>query len=161
MNIIADTGPLIGLAKVDQLTLLAQLFEQIYIPPAVKRELLAKHGLEANRLEKALQDILIVTSRPDLSPEVQSATAALEDGEREAIALAHSEQLPLLVDDRRGRSVTQRLGVSVFGTAGFLLHAKRVRRIPSILPILQEMRVQGYWLSDELLTLAAKLSDEN
>lgn len=36
--LIADSGPLIGLAKIDRLGLLPQLAEHVIIPPAVWRE---------------------------------------------------------------------------------------------------------------------------
>ena len=48
MTIITNTGPLIALAKTDQLTLLQRLFKSVSIPPAVQRELLAKSGPEAD-----------------------------------------------------------------------------------------------------------------
>ena len=51
MNIVSNTGPLIALAKADQLRLLESLFSQVHIPPAVHRELLAKSGVEAERLD--------------------------------------------------------------------------------------------------------------
>ena len=47
MTVVSNTGPLVALAKVNQLSLLRQLFGQILIPLAVHRELLAKTGLES------------------------------------------------------------------------------------------------------------------
>ena len=44
MTVVSDTGPLIALAKVDQLNLLQVLFREVHIPPAVHYELLAKYG---------------------------------------------------------------------------------------------------------------------
>ena len=44
MIVVSDTGPLIALAKIEKLSLLERLFEQVLIPPAVYRELLAKTG---------------------------------------------------------------------------------------------------------------------
>lgn len=40
MSLVADTGPLIALAKVNRLDLLEQLFGEVYIAPSVHRELL-------------------------------------------------------------------------------------------------------------------------
>jgi predicted nucleic acid-binding protein len=39
--IVADAGPLIGLAKIGRLTLLRELYGEILIPPAVHAELQA------------------------------------------------------------------------------------------------------------------------
>ena len=45
MIVVSDTGPLIALAKVDQLSLLEKMFGEVHIPPAVHRELLVKYEL--------------------------------------------------------------------------------------------------------------------
>jgi len=50
MAVVTNTGPLIMLAKIDQLTLLQQMFTTVFIPPAVHRELLAKSGPEVDSL---------------------------------------------------------------------------------------------------------------
>lgn len=60
MSIVSNTGPLIALAKVDLLPLLERLFKQVRIPPAVHRELLAKSGPEAARLDDALARFILV-----------------------------------------------------------------------------------------------------
>jgi len=46
MSIVSNTGPLIALAKVNQLRLLEVLYQQVHLPPVVHRELLAKTGVE-------------------------------------------------------------------------------------------------------------------
>ncbi len=57
MTVVSDTGPLIALAKVDRLSLLEQLFEHVFIPPIVHRELLAKSGTESARLDIAFSGV--------------------------------------------------------------------------------------------------------
>ena len=73
---VSDTGPLIALAKVDQLILLERLFGKVLIPPAVQRELLAKHGAESARLDDALLNFLDVVPLSMPSPEVRSPQCA-------------------------------------------------------------------------------------
>lgn len=41
MILVADTGPLIGLAKIRKIRLLEALARAVFIPPAVRRELLS------------------------------------------------------------------------------------------------------------------------
>ena len=50
-TVASNTGPLIARAKVDQLTLLQIFYNDVQIPPAVHRELMAKSGVEAVRLD--------------------------------------------------------------------------------------------------------------
>jgi predicted nucleic acid-binding protein len=69
--VVSDTGPLIALAKADQLPLLQQLFGQIHVPPAVHRESLAESGPEADRLDDALTQFIGVAPVPPTSPELR------------------------------------------------------------------------------------------
>jgi predicted nucleic acid-binding protein len=56
--IVSNTGPLIGLAKINQIGLLRQLAAAVYIPPQVHRELLAKSGPEATAIDEALNEFI-------------------------------------------------------------------------------------------------------
>lgn len=47
MKIVSDTGPLIGLAKIDCLSILKNIATEVLIPPMVHRELLGKVGIES------------------------------------------------------------------------------------------------------------------
>jgi predicted nucleic acid-binding protein len=160
MIAVSDTGPLIALAKVDQLRLLERLFEQVHIPSAVHRELLAKSGPEAARLDKALAHFIKVAQAPQLQAEVKAATLRLGPGERQAVALASESNALLVMDDRLGRAAARRLGLTLTGLVGVLIRAKETGLISGVRPLLNEIRQQGYWLSDELLDVAAKLAGE-
>ena len=161
MIVVSDAGPLIALAKVDQLHVLHELFHEVCIPLAVHRELFAKHGPESSRLEDALQSFLQVAPSPTTSPTVAKATSRLHPGEREAIALAFERKALLLADDRMGRNAARRLGLAVTGVVGVLLRAKEAGLLKAVRPVLIEVRQRGYWLSDEILILAARLAGES
>jgi predicted nucleic acid-binding protein len=64
MTIVTNTGPLIILAKIDQLDLLRQMFTSVAIPPAVHRELMAKSGIEVRRLDAALTQFIEISVEP-------------------------------------------------------------------------------------------------
>ena len=156
MTVVSNTGSLIALAKVDQLALLERLFGRVHIPAMVHRELLAKVGPEAVRLDQALATFITVMDRPQLSTEVEAMTRRLDAGEQEAIALAHTMGALLLMDDRLGRQAARRLNVALTGTVGLLIRAEELGLVPRAEPILEEMRLHGYWLSDELLARARR-----
>ncbi len=160
MSVVSNTGPLIALAKADQLGLLAALFGTVHIPPAVHRELLGKTGGEADRLDQALGEWLKVTQRPDLSPKDESALVSVDAGEREAIILAQRMGLTLIMDDRLGRQAARHLGLTVTGTVGVVIEARRSELIPAVRPVLETIQAQGYWLSNEIIDLAAALVGE-
>lgn len=157
---VADTGPLIALAKIDQLDLLLSLFGGVLIPSVVEQELLTKRSVESQRLEAVLGKHLQVVTTPEIAPEVQAATWNLDRGEAGALALAYSRRLLFIVDDALGRKAAERLRVQFAGTIGILLEAKRQGHISSVLPLLLQMRQQGYWLRDDLIERAAMLAGE-
>ena len=161
MIVVSDAGPLIALAKVDQLDLLQQLSGEVCIPLAVHRELFAKLGPESSRLEDAVQSFLQIAPSPTISSAVARATSRLHPGEREAIALAFERKALLLADDQMGRNAARRLGLAVTGVVGVLLRAKEAGLLENVHPVLVEMRRRGYWLSDEILSLAARLAGES
>ena len=161
MTVVTNTGPLIALAKINQLRLLKGLFTSVSIPPAVQRELLAKTGPEASRLDEALNQYIIVTEEPDLPAEVMIESAQLGVGEQQAIALAYEKHSLLIIDERAGREAARRLGMSITGSIGVLISAKEKNLISAVGPLLKEIRDQGYWLSDELLAVAIQLAGES
>ncbi|MEJ5310765.1 MAG: DUF3368 domain-containing protein [Anaerolineae bacterium] len=158
--VVSDTGPLIALAKVDQLRLLDALFDKVLIPPAVYRELLAKSGTEADCLDRALQDFIELAPPLQIPPEVTIATLNLDRGEREAVALAYTHKALLIVDERLGRVAARKLGLTVTGVVGIVIQAKMSGLLRAVTPVLEEVRQRGYWLSDDVLDVAARLSGE-
>jgi hypothetical protein len=70
--------------------------------------------------------------------------AELEEGETEAIALAHqTEARVVLLDERNARHAAKRLGLHLLGTVGVLIWAKRTGRIESLRKILDALQTQA------------------
>ena len=149
--IVADAGPLIGLAIAGRIEILGALFEKVLIPQAVLEEL----QIEASRpgsfaLSKAKEQGWLLTEDVPEATDMTQLAELLDRGEAEAIVLAQSRDARLLIDERKGRAVARRRGVGVIGTGGVLLLAKREHVIDQIAPILDELASHGYRLSDEL-----------
>ena len=60
MKIVADTGPIIGLAKIGRISLLKKLATEVLIPPIVHKELYGKIGSESDQIDQALSDFVHV-----------------------------------------------------------------------------------------------------
>ncbi len=77
------------------------------------------------------------------------------------IALAKIDRLSLLQNlGLAGRKVARNLELSVLGTAGLLLLAKRQGFVENVSVLIEEMRRQGYWLSDALVAQVRRLAGE-
>ncbi len=145
--IVIDSTCLIGLERISQLDLLPLLFDPVTIPPEVGREF----GNQFSWLRVQ-------------APSIQSLVAALkllvDDGEAEAIALAAELSYRLVSDDRQARIVARQIGLSLIGTIGILIKAKEAQLVPAINPLIDELELNGFFLSPALKTEALRLAGE-
>ena len=61
---------------------------------------------------------------------------------------------------RPGAESQKELGLPVVGSAGLLLLAKQKGLIAEVYPLLETLRLQGYWLSDAVLEKVRRLAGE-
>ncbi len=150
---MADTGPLIALARIGELDLLRRLYGRVAVPPAVERELAIGSGRPgASTLEGALDAGWIVVEATRDGAGLQDLLGLLGEGEAEAIALAEQRQSRLLlIDGARGRRVARSRGVPVAGVAGVLLAAKNRQELKAVGPLLRALSDAGYRLAPALV----------
>ncbi len=75
--------------------------------------------------------------------------AKLHDGEVEVIILAQEQKADLVIlDDNVAKKTAKYLGLSVAGTLGVLVKAKRQGIIKEIRPLLWEMKQNGFYVSN-------------
>lgn len=86
----------------------------------------------------------------------------LDADESEAIALALELRSDLLLlDERRGRSIANQLGINVTGLLGVLLVAKQRGCLNAIKPLLHDLsNVAGFWIDRELYRLVLASAGE-
>lgn len=160
--IVADAGPLIGLARTDRLDLLRRLYQHIVIPPAVHRELaIGSRRPGATALASAVAAKWVSVQSVVSRHVVLELSKLLDDGEAEAIALA--EQLDarfLLIDELAGRKIARRRGIPVTGVAGVLLSAKARGAVAAVRPIVEELSKAGYRLSSRLVASVLQRAGE-
>lgn len=153
MLVVSDTSPITALIQVGQETLLAALFGQVLIPPAVNAELLRYHTTLPDFLE-----VRVVRNHQA----VDAFSRDLDLGEAEAIVLAEECQAQyLLIDEKRGRSVAQSRGLAVIGLIGVILLAKKAGHLSSVDRLLDELQSKaGFFVSDVLRQIALKAAGE-
>ncbi len=162
MKFFADTAPLIGLAKIQSITLLSRIASQVVVPPMVQKELLGKVGNESSEIDRALEDFIEVVKPESSEATVEKVVEPLDEGEKQVIMLAYPERANaiVLIDDRLGRQAAQQLGLKITGLVGLLIHCKEKGLIDEITPLLENLRNKGYWLSDKVVTTAVRLAGE-
>jgi len=124
MILVVDSSPLIFLAKINQLSLISNLFNaKIIIPSQVKKEIIGSKvpPEEELLLTKFLSNKKIVNLRkPDIF------AGALSFTDNCVLSLAHKEQADIILSDERLlRKVAVLEGSGVIGTLGILFHARK------------------------------------
>lgn len=142
--VIADSGPLIALARVDRLEILNQLFSQVVIPEAVREECLAISCVDSERIRQALSE-----GKLGVEPVAETAlplalSRSLGKGEIEAIQLARQHGNALLIlDDALARKQAKKCGLAYIGVVRLLAEAEQRGLIDSAERIAIEMSEGG------------------
>jgi len=148
MIVASNTSPLTNLAAIGQFDILHDLFDRLYIPPAVWAELNTSGERWPGRNEVAAADWVV---QKDVQNEslVHTLQRDLDEGEAEAIALAIELKSDLLLlDEVEGRAVADHLNLRIVGAVGILLAAKKQGIIPFVHPHLNALRETGFYLGE-------------
>ncbi len=147
-RIVIDTGPLILLAKIDSLPVVAQLPHQFIAPQNVMDELAAGFELGYQAVEAPWLQVADLKS--PIPPMIR---ATLDDGEAAVIQLALERGINwVCLDDLRGRRLAKAVGLSVVGVLGLLGKAKNLGLIPALQPYITKLLAVGARYSPELVT---------
>lgn len=158
--IVADTGPLVILAKLNRLALLCQLYTEIRIPETVLVEATTlAHRQDAKRIVAFAAQYAQVM--PDIAADDPDyLDYGLDVGETQAILWAKRTNCPVLLDERRGRTIAKQEHLAVLGTVGLLLKAKQAGLISEISNLLDSMLAHDYRLAPALIQQARILAGE-
>lgn len=151
MTAVADSSPLILFSRAERLTLLRDLFDEVWIPPAVSREVFRDDATRpgAGEIAAELGNWLHERS-PANAQDVIALARTVDAGEAEAIALAAEHGLLLVIDDLAGRRAADARGVAIIGSAGALGLAKEAGLLPVVRPALDALLDLGLRLSASL-----------
>jgi predicted nucleic acid-binding protein len=147
--VIADTSCLIVLTKVNALPVLESLYGQIYITEEV-----------ATEFGESLPEWIKVEKVKD-KRYYQILSAMLDPGEASSIALAlEMKNVLLIVDEFKGRREARRLGIEITGTLGVLVKAKQKGLIKELRPMLNQLNLAGFWISEVIAKEMLKQAGE-
>jgi uncharacterized protein len=148
---VADSSPLIFLAKLNRLDLLRKEAEEVLAPPAVLGEIAQQDDEAKLQIEEAQRTWLKVRPVRDVRL-LAVLKRELGDGEAEAITLAfETKAARIVLDDLDARRLADRLGLRLVGTLGLLLASKLRGEIPSLRDEIDRLRYGGFRASPALV----------
>lgn len=153
MPVVSDTSPLLCLSAIDRLDLLQRQFSDVVVPDAVVAELrISEPRPGSEGLRRAFEEGWLRRRAVSDSALVRLLMRDLDEGESAAIALAEEVRADrVLLDERAGRAIAKRLGLSVTGTLGVLLRARREGHLSSLTDAIHDLRSKlGFFVSAEL-----------
>lgn len=145
--IVSNSSPLIVFSKINRLSLLEEMFDEVYIPKAVSEE-----------ITKGRKGAEIVKNKWIKIKEIKDRDFAkylskmIGKGEAEAIILAKEHKSKLLIDDAEGRKHAELLDLKFMGSLGLLKLAKKRGLIKSAGEIIEEMKSESFYVDEGLIT---------
>lgn len=158
--LIADSGPLIALAKLDLLELPIRLFGRVAMPAAVFAECQAQAWLGDAGAIRAAVAAGFLEVIDDVDWPGAAEAPRLDAGESAVLSLARHLRAAVLMDERLGRDTARKMGLSVVGVCGLLLKANRLGGIGALAPLLERLHGEGYFISPALVAQVLAESGE-
>lgn len=161
MIVVSNTTPLVGLATIQRFDLLNQLFGEIVIPQAVFAEAVVKGREEGGAKSEVSSATWIKTAQVKDRLAVEVLLDELDLGEAETIVLAREVGADwVLMDEKKGRRKLTELGLKKIGTLGILLKAKRAGFLSAIRPDIEQLREQGFSISQDVIDAVLRQANE-
>ncbi len=153
MIVVSDSSPLIALARIRRLNLLASIFTRILIPAEVHQEVaVAGLGLPGAEEVRHADWIEVAPLKSPADPLLARECQNLGAGERGAILLARNLPADLiLLDERKARRVAREAGLSVLGCLGILEAAARKGMVSDLRQTYIDLLRQGIRIDLRLL----------
>ncbi|WP_119068763.1 DUF3368 domain-containing protein [Rubrobacter indicoceani] len=120
---VFDTSPLVFLDVLGYASLLAEI-HVVFVPPAVAEELAASPGEPGSGIP---EEAWVEVREPEAGI-LRTVEGEMTEGrgEKEAIALALTLGVLVVLDDKRARRHARRMGLRLTGTLGVLLRLHRL-----------------------------------
>ncbi|NUN14108.1 MAG: DUF3368 domain-containing protein [Myxococcales bacterium] len=146
-KLVINTGPVIALTLCGTPSWLNNFPHALIAPDEVRREFdQGPRGAGS----VVWPDVIRVESLKTQLPPKQDRT--LDEGEAAVIQLAMDLGIPdVLIDEQRGRKAARANGLRVHGTLWLLREAKEWCLISHVAPLIEQLRLGGYWFDNKLV----------
>lgn len=147
--VISDASCIIILDKIDEISILRDLYSNIFITKEI-----------ANECQIKLPNWITVRTYSD-DKYFNFLNTFLDAGESSAIALYMEMENPLLIlDDLKARKYAKKMNLNITGTLGIINKAKKEGVIKEIQPILEKISKTNFRISEKVIYESLKINNE-
>ena len=160
MIVVSDSTILIGLVKIGKLDLLKETFSKVYIPEEVFKEVVERGKGKPG--SKVIKETAWIEPKP-VKDKIQVAflLGSLEKGEAEVLVLARELEADLiLLDEEKARKSAVIAGFEIMGLLGLFILAKNLGLIHEVRPLVDELMIKKFRISDKIIEKTLKKADE-
>lgn len=155
--IISDATALIALINIDKFPLFEAFTDHLIITPEVFDEVTAR--LEAaSFLDTVIKTGYVSVRKYNNRQLFEELNILLDTGESSSIVLAKEMDLPLMIDEKKGRRTAQAMGIEVIGLIGMVrfLYQNQTLSCDQTESLLQALVKNGFWISPQLIRIVLK-----
>ena len=151
MIVVSDSTILIGLVKIGKLHLLREIFSKIFIPEEVFKEVVERgKGKPGSKVIKEAAWIEVKPVKDKI--QVSFLLGSLEKGEAEVLVLARELNADLiLLDEEKARKSAVIAGFEIMGLLGLFILAKNLGLIYEVRPLVDELMIKKFRISDKII----------
>ena len=155
--IVSDATTLIALINIDRFDLLRQFVDALIVPREVYDEVAKRPSAQKVLDDEISQGFLSIASYDDAELFGQ-INFILDAGESAAITLAIERNLPLIIDERKGRRFAQKQGIEIIGLVGILrfLHLDGRTHQEEIAQVIGMLNKAGFRMSEALVEMVLR-----
>ena len=160
MIVVSDSTILIGLVKIGKLDLLKEIFSKVFIPEEVFKEVVERGKGKPG--SKVIKKAAWIEPRP-VKDKIQVAflLGSLEKGEAEVLVLSRELKADLiLLDEEKARKSAVIAGFKVMGLLGLFILAKNLDLIHEVRPLVDELMIKKFRISEKLIEETLKRAGE-
>jgi len=161
MIVVSDSTILIGLVKIEKLDLLKEIFFKVYIPEEVFKEVVERgKGKPGSKVIKEAAWIEVKPVKDKI--QVNFLLGSLEKGEAEVLVLARELETDLiLLDEEKARKSAVIAGFEIMGLLGLFVLAKNLGLIDEVRPLVDELMIKKFRISDKIIEKTLKKAAES
>jgi len=152
--IISDATILITLINIDRFDILEKFADKIYITNAVYKEVCQKVYAKKfidSLIKKGFLEIKNYKNRKLFN----EFRFILDEGESSSIVLALEQNLPLIIDEKKGRRFAKSKGVLIVGLIGIIKYLYSINTLnkEEVIDIIELLNKSNFRVSKKLLSL--------